>query len=106
MDHERDHYAAACQVDFSDVTNPSLLALRPKLGTSIAVFTVKVARIAITSETTRDAVFWETKIYDVAHTCRIQPTLPPGHTALKSGPGAIELVDIVLPLPAAGGGRE
>lgn len=66
LDHEHDRYSAECAVDFSDVKDPSLLALRPKLGTSMAAFTVKIARIAITSETTRDAVFWETKTYDVA----------------------------------------
>jgi hypothetical protein len=66
VEHEHDRYRAECAVDFSDVKDPSLLALRPKLGTSMAVITVEVVRIAITSETTRDAVFWETKTYDAA----------------------------------------
>jgi len=66
VEHEHDRYRAECAVDFSDVKDPSLLALRPKLGTSMAVITVEVVRIAITYETTRDAVFWETKTYDVA----------------------------------------
>lgn len=66
VDHEHDRFSAECAVDFSDVKDPSLLALQPKLGTSVAAFTVKVVRIAITSETTRDAVFLETKTYDVA----------------------------------------
>jgi hypothetical protein len=66
VDHEHDRYSAECAADFSGVKDPSLLALRPKLGTSMAAFTVEVVRIAITSETTRDAVFWETKTYDVA----------------------------------------
>src|ERR1035441_5369422 len=36
------------------------------------------------------------------HYCRIQTTLSPGHTALKPGPAAIELVDIVTALQRLG----
>jgi hypothetical protein len=66
MEHERDRYGAACNADFPEAKNPELLALRPTLGTSMATVTVEVVRIAITSETTRDAVFLQTKTYDVA----------------------------------------
>src|ERR1039458_1944739 len=36
------------------------------------------------------------------HCCRVPPISPAGHTALKSGPGAIELVDTHITATAAG----
>jgi hypothetical protein len=92
VDHEHDHYATACRVDLSHVANPSLLALRPKLGTSMATFKVNVARIAITSETTRDAVFLETKTYDLAKLTAlrvwvnsIRATVPTAYPSIPTG---------------------
>jgi hypothetical protein len=86
VDHERDRYSAECAVDFSGVTDPGLLALRPKLGTSIATFTVNVLRIAIASETTRDAVFWETKTYDAAKLAALNAWADPLYARLSSQP--------------------
>jgi hypothetical protein len=86
MEHERDRYSAASNADFPEAKNPELLALRPTLGTSMATVTAEVVRIAITSETTRDAVFLQTKTYDVAKLTALRAWANSLYTRLSAQP--------------------
>lgn len=62
--HEQSHYDGVCGINYFGMQDTHTQEVRAMRGKSICSYSIDISGISITSDTARDVVFIETKLYD------------------------------------------